>query len=81
MDREKWDLAGLQLQPALAAAQLAKEDGTAAWIYSAQARVFLKQGKQADAVAALKSGIQAAKSAKDKDLQKSLEANLAKFER
>jgi tetratricopeptide (TPR) repeat protein len=79
MDLEKWDLAAAQLQPALAAAQAANEFGTVAWIYSAQARVELKLGRKDAAIKALESGISAAKAAKDKDLQKSLEENLSKF--
>lgn len=79
MDHEKWDLAAQQLSPALAAAQTAKESGTVAWIYSAQARVQLKQGKKDDAIESLKAGIVAAKSAGDKELIQSLEANLSKF--
>jgi tetratricopeptide (TPR) repeat protein len=81
MDREKWELAQAQLRPALMAAETAKEFGTLAWIYSAQAQVELKLGNRDGAIAALKSGVIAAKSAGDKDMEKSLKDNLAKFEK
>lgn len=81
MDREKWELAQAQLTPALMAAEAAKEFGTAAWVYSAKAQVELKLGNRDAAIAALKSGMAAAKSAGDKDMVKSLKDNLAKFEK
>jgi tetratricopeptide (TPR) repeat protein len=81
MDREKWELAQEQLRPALMAAEAAKEHGTSAWIYSAQARAELKLGNREAAISALKSGVIAAKAAGDKELVKSLQENLAKFQK
>lgn len=79
MDKEKWELADAQLQPALQASLSAQQHGTAAWVYSAQARVALKLGQKETAIGALENGLQAAKKAGDKELQKSLQDNLSKL--
>lgn len=79
MRDQDWDKTRERAKELVARAKTYSDHGQLAWAFSTLARAELKLGNRDAAIAALKSGVRAAKKAGDTDMVESLNSNLSKF--